>query len=215
MSDLNDMMQAAESEWLEKWTDGPTEKTSSLLSPGTPAPDLAMPDQSGTVRHLAEFWAGGPALIMFWRHFGCSCGADRARRLIAEYDTYEQANLTPVIISQGEPERTAIYGTTHGIPCPILCDPDHDAYRKFGVGQWAVEQVLFDAPPEYWTHPRKIGIEFQDAKRRDGRTPVDDPWRATAEFVIGANGLVRLAYSYQHCEDYPEPLVLTTAAMLS
>lgn len=215
MSDLQNAQLAAESEWLDKWTEGPGEKASTLLSRGTPAPDLVLSDHAGSVRHLAEFWAEGPALIMFWRHFGCSCGARRAERLIAEYSTYRDANLTPVIITQGEPERTEIYRTAHAIPCPMLCDPNHDAYRTFGVGHWAVERVLFDAEPEYWTHSRKIGIEFQDVRRLQGRTPVDDPWRATAEFVVGANGLIRLAWDYQHCEDYPEPLVLTTAARLS
>ena len=45
--------------------------------------------------------------------------------------------------------------------------------------------------------------------------PVDDPWRAVAEYVVGTNGLVRLAYVYQYCEDFPDPRVLTTAARMS
>ena len=215
MSDLRETVLAAEAKWLDRWTEGPTEKASTLQSPGTPAPDLALPDEAGALRQLSEFWADGPALIMFWRHFGCSCGVTRAERLIAEIDGYREANLTPVIIAQGEPERTALYKVTHGIPCPMLCDPDLNAYRAFGVGHWAVEQVLFDAPPEYWAHSREVGIEFQNGRRREGRSPVDDPWRAAAEFVVGANGLIRLAYAYQHCEDYPDPRVLTTAGRLS
>ena len=215
MSDLRETVLAAESNWLDRWTEGPTEKASALLPPGTPTPDLALPDQAGILRRLAEFWANGPALVMFWRHFGCSCGMTRAERLLAELDGYREANLTPVIIAPGEPERTALYKAAHGIPCVMLCDPDLDAYRAFGVGHWAVEQVLFDAPPEYWAHSREVGIEFQDRRRREGRPPVDDPWRAAAEFVVGANGLIRLAYAYQHCEDYPDPRVLTTAGRLS
>jgi hypothetical protein len=30
-----------------------------------------------------------------------------------------------------------------------------------------------------------------------------------------SNGLVRLAYVYQHCEDFPDPRLLTTAASLT
>jgi hypothetical protein len=110
VSDLPDLVLAAESAWLDRWTEGPTERASALLSPGTPAPNLALPDETGTLRRLSEFWAGG---------------------------------------------------------------------------------------------------------HREGRPPVDDPWRAAAEFVVGATGLIRLAYAYQHCEDYPEPRVLTTAGRLS
>jgi peroxiredoxin len=215
MSDLQDAVTAAESVWLDRWAEGPTEQASNLLAPGTPAPDLALPDENGMPRRLAEFWADGPALVMFWRHFGCSCGVTRAERLIAELDAYREAGLTPVIIAQGEPDRTARYQAAHGIPCVMLSDPDLEAYRAFGVGHWAVEQVLFDAPPEYWAHSRELGREFQDGRRRQGRPPVDDPWRASAEFVVGANGLTRLAYAYQHCEDYPDPRVLTTAGRLS
>ncbi|MBG6212127.1 MAG: redoxin domain-containing protein [Cryobacterium sp.] len=213
-SGLQDANRAAESNWLDRWTEGPTDAAPALLLPGTPAPDLTLPDETGTPRRLADFWADGPALVMFWRHFGCTCGVARSARLIAEVHSYREANLTPVIIAQGEPERTAEYKAARGIPCAILCDPDLDAYRAFGVGHWAVEQVLFDAPPEYWAHPRELGIEFQDGRRREGRPPVDDPWRAAAEFVVGTSGRIRLAYAYQYCEDYPDARVLTTAARL-
>jgi hypothetical protein len=57
-------------------------------------------------------------------------------------------------------------------------------------------------------------VSFQSARREQGRPLVDDPWRAVAEYVIGSDGLVRLCYTYQHCEDFPDPRVLTTAARL-
>ena len=215
LTNRTDAQRAAEQDWLDRWTEGPTQNAATVLSPGTPAPDLALPDQDGAVRRLGEFWAAGPALIMFWRHFGCSCGLERARRLVDEYDAYRRAKLTPVIIAQGEPGRAAQYRREQGIPCPILSDPGLEAYQRFGVGHWAVEQVLFDAPPEYWEHPRNLGIALQDERRRQGRPPVDDPWRATAEFVVAPSGRIRLAHVYQHCEDFPEPRVLTTAARMT
>lgn len=211
---LDELTSAAEAEWLEGWTRGPTEDLGSLLPPGTPAPTMDLEDDTGKLVPLSDMWADSPALIMFWRHFGCTCGHDRARRLIDELDTYEKAGLRPVIVCQGEPERTAEYRARYGIPVPMLCDPQHSAYRAFGVGQWAVEQVLFDAPAEYWAHPRALGVEFQNGRREEGRPPVDDPWRAAAEFVIGSDGVIRLAYAYQYCEDFPDPRVLTTAALL-
>ncbi len=206
---------AAEAEWLEKWTAGPTEELGVLLASGAAAPDLTLQDDSGAMVRLSEFWSAGPALLMFWRHFGCTCGMERATRLIVESESYEEAGLTSVVISQGEPERAAAYRQEHDIPYPILCDPDHVAYRTYGVGQWAVEQVLFDAPPEYWQHPHDLGVEFQNGRREQGRPPVDDPWRSAAEFVVGGDGVIRLSYAYQYCEDYPDPRVLTTAAQLA
>lgn len=74
-------MADAELEWLEGWAAGPTEPEGLGLSRGTVAPDLVLADHTGTDRSLSEFWADQVVLLMFWRHFGCSCGVDRANRL--------------------------------------------------------------------------------------------------------------------------------------
>jgi peroxiredoxin len=206
---------SAEAEWLERWIAGPTEGEGPLLSTGTAAPDLHLVAHTGRERTLAEFWTGQPALLMFWRHFGCGCGFERAARLNAELDRYHDAGLQPVIIGQGEPERAAAYRLDHQLRCTILCDPEHHAYRAYGIGHWNIERVLPAAPAEFWNHPRQIGVEFQTARRDTGRPLVDDPWRAVKEFVVGTNGLVRLTYSYQYCADYPNPQLLMTAAQLS
>lgn len=205
----------AESRWLSHWVTGPTEGVGPALAVGEAAPGLVLADESGVLRHLAEFWAEGPALVMFWRHFGCGCGVSRAERLLAELPEYERAGLRPVIIGQGEPARAAAYQAQHRLPCPVLHDPELTAYRAFGLGQWGVERVLYDAPPAFWGHDRETGSAFQDARRVQGRAPVDDPWRATGEFVVTTEGRVALAYYYQYCEDFPDPRVLTTAARLA
>jgi peroxiredoxin len=214
-SQLGALVAAAEAEWLDRWTTGPLEPEGDGLPAGAPAPDVSLLDDTGRVRSLAEFWSGQSALVLFWRHFGCGCGIGRAERLKAEWADYAAAGLRPVIVAQGEPERAAAYREEHGIPCPILCDPDHAAYRAFGIGQWSVERILFEAPPEFWDHPHQLGVDFQDGRRAQGRPLVDDPWRAVKEFVIGPNGVVRLTYSYQYCEDFPNPRVLTAAARLA
>ena len=212
---LEALTAAAESEWLELFAAGPIEVEGFGLRGGTAAPDLVLPDHTGVKRLLSEFWADQPVLLMFWRHFGCGCGIDRAARLLEEYPTYQEAGIIPLIVAQGEPARAAAYRDQLGLPCPVLCDPDHDAYRAYGIGHWSVERILFDAPVEFWAHPRDLGASFQDERRAGGRPLVDDPWRATAEFVIGTDGRVRLSHLYQYCEDFPEPLVLTAAAQLA
>ncbi len=40
---------------------------------------------------------------------------------------------------------------------------------------------------------------------------VDSPRQLPGEFVVDADGIVRPAYRYQICEDYPNPLVLVAA----
>jgi len=205
----------AEAKWLERWTAGPTEDEGSGLKAGSFAPDLVLIDHTGRPRGLSEFWSSGPALVMFWRHFGCGCGVARAARLAAEVDAYRDVGLTPVIVGHGDPDRASDYRSRYQLQVPILVDPDAAAYRAYGIGQWPVERILYDAPPDLWAHPRELGSRLQEARRIAGRPLVDDPWRAAAEFVVGQGGIVRLAYLYQYCEDWPDPRVLTTAAQLS
>ncbi len=214
MTSLEQLTTEAENEWLRGWTAGPTENEGSGLPAGARAPDHGLADHTGRPRTLSEFWAEQPALLIFWRHFGCGCGTDRAARLRAEMSDYLAAGLNPVVIAQGEPARADAYRTEHDLPCPVLSDPHHTVYRAYGIGQWSVARVLFDAPPEYWGHPHDLGVSFQNGRRESGRAPVDDPWRAVAEFVIDTHGRVRLCYSYRYCEDFPDPRVLTTAARL-
>jgi peroxiredoxin len=212
---IDTMTAEAEAKWLSAWTDGPTEAEGSGLPFGATAPDLLLHDHTGATRRLSEYWSDRPALLMFWRHFGCGCGVERARRLRAEYDGYREVGLAPVIVGQGEPERAARYREEHGLPCTVLCDPGLVAYRAYGVGQWQAERILYDAPPEFWPHPRALGAALQDSRRAGGRPMVDDPWRATAELVIGRGGKVRLCHTYQYCEDFPDARVLRAAAQLS
>jgi len=73
-SSLQELTSAAETEWLGRWTAGPIENEGAVLMTGAPAPDLVLPDHTGQERRLSEFWNGQPALLMFWRHFGCWCG---------------------------------------------------------------------------------------------------------------------------------------------
>jgi hypothetical protein len=42
-----------------------------------------------------------------------------------------------------------------------------------------------------------------------------DHFLLPGEFVVDRAGVIRLAYRYQYCEDFPNPLVLTTAIQLT
>ena len=214
---MEEQVRAAEAKFIEIWSRGPTRTGWSELPPqvGDPAPDFRLLDSDGREVALSEFWRERPALVVFWRHFGCGCGLDRAARLRDEYDDYVSAGASVVIVGQGEPERAASYAERYELPCPVLLDPDERVYAAFGLVEGRPSQLLFDAPEEFWSHSREIGIEFQRQRREQGRPLVNNPWLLPGEFVIGQDGIIRLAYRYQYCEDFPNPLVLTTAIRLA
>ena len=212
-ADLERFVRTAEEEWLERWGAGPVEAVPSVLGAGAVAPDAELLDDTGQLRRLSDLWSDSTVLLMFWRHFGCGCGVMRSELLRDEWDGFVSNGIRPVIIGQGEPERAAAYKVEHGLEATILCDPDHDLYRAYGIGHWQFQQIMLSDPPqEYLDDPVGWAAAIQQQRRESGRPLVDDPWRATAEFVIGTDGIIRFAHAYEHCYDPPKPDVLIAAA---
>ena len=205
--------QDAEESWLQSWQRGPTRLrwTSVPLQAGELAPDLELHDASGATVHLRHTWRDGPALLLFWRHYGCSCGRDRARRLQAEHERYASLGVNVVVIGQGGPERSRVYAQKNELPCPVLCDPARHAYDAYGLLEGQPSQIVFDAPDEFLRRDYEAGRKLQQSRHGTDAVPVDSPWQLPGEFVIDRAGMVCLAYRYQYCEDWPDPLVLVAA----
>lgn len=216
-NDLDELIEQAMDNWFERFVAGPKQLRWEELPPqiGDPAPDLQIRDSTGAWRQLREFWVDGPALLLFWRHFGCGCGIERAEQLAQEYDEYVEAGATVAIIGEGAPERGAAYADEYGIDCPVLCDPDGTAHDTYGLLDFTLPQLWYDNSYElfrrYRTNPEQVAEEFDEDYRNDGRPKVDNPWQQPGEFVIDGDGVLQLTYRYQYCRDFPDHRVLTTA----
>jgi len=207
---LEAQVEAAENRWREAWKRGPTRLRWEVMpvQVGDHAPDLMLVDSiEGNQVQLSSVWADGPALILFWRHYGCGCGIARAERLRSEYASYSDAGATVVVIGQAEPARSAAYATKYSLPGLVLCDPELDAYDAYGLVEGKPSQILFDASDELLNCDYEAGLELAAQRREMGRPFVDNPWLLPAEFVVDRSGQIRLAYRYQYCEDFPNPLV--------
>lgn len=212
-SKLDSQIQSAEEEWLQHWKRGPARLRWNKipLQVGDQAPDFELQDSTGATVHLRDFWNHKPALLLFWRHYGCSCGIERAQRLRNEYRDYIKLGANVIIVGQGEPERAATYIQNHKIPCPVLCDPTCKVYQAFDLLEGKPSQIVFDAPDEFLQCDFQAGVSLQKSRRGTERATVDDPWQLPGEFVVDKSGIIRLAYRYQYCEDWPNPLVLIGA----
>ena len=212
--DFMALVMSAENRWLDSWVKGPTIEGRPLRR-GDPAPEVTLFRRDGTETNLSEVWAEKPALILLWRHLGCGCGRERARRLLEEIEAYRDAGLEVVIIAPGDPERVDAYADRNQIPTLTLADPDYTAHKSFGLGHWSVEQVLYDAPPEYCDLSLEHGKAMIEDRRSRGYNLADDEWMQSGEFIVDRDGRIRLAYVYNYCEDYPDPAIFLTAARLA
>ena len=212
MADLAELEREAERHWLASWLIGPTHTRHEALpvQAGDQAPDLELPDAAGETRHLSEYWTHGPALVIFMRHFGCSCLMERWEGLRVELDDYAEAGARVVAVCQAEPARAEEVAARRGYAFPLLCDPELKAYRAFGLLEGNPAQILHAFPwrPGDEETARTLFIE---PRRGTERAVVDSPWQLPGEFVIGSNGRIALAHRYQYCEDFPPKGVLIGA----
>lgn len=212
-AEYDSIVDRAEAEFLENWQQGPqvTRWESIPIQVGDEAPAFVLPDQTGTEMSLAELIAEQPTLLIFWRHFGCGCGFERAARLRGELDDYRAAGASVVVIGQGLPSQAAVYAKEQDLDVPILTDPDRSVYRAYGLLDAFQPQVLADAPQWLWSYSEATAQRFVGARRESGRRLVNNPWILPGEFVVTQDRLVTHVHRYQHCEDFPDPRVLTTA----
>jgi peroxiredoxin len=213
-SDFEVLVNAAEQKCLADWKRGPTRLRWPVmpLQVGDPAPNFTLKDQTERTADLSSLWSEGPALLMFWRHYGCGCGIDRAARLQEEYKKYVALGATVTIIGQGDPLRAEAYAQKYNLPpIRILSDPDFSVYQAYGLLEGKPSQIVFDAPIEFQKRDYSAFEGLAKARREAGRPLVDSPWQLPGEFVIDQNGILRLTYRYNYCEDFPDHRVLLAA----
>jgi peroxiredoxin len=212
--ELQAAIDAAEARFLAHWTTGPqvTRWEELPVQVGDAAPRFVLPDQHGQPISLDEAVRDRPTVLVFWRHFGCGCGLDRAERLRAELPTFRSAGVGVLVIGQGVPVQAAAYAEEQELDVPVLTDPDARVYRAYGLLDGQFPQLLFDAPGSMWSCSPETAQGFVESRRTAGRRLVDNPWILPGEFVVSPTGSILHAHRYQHCEDYPDHRVLVTAA---
>lgn len=213
--DVMAMIMSAENRWLDGWLAGPTIEGRPLRR-GDAVPPVTVYGRDGSEHQLSEAWADQPVLVLLWRHLGCGCGRERARRLIDEIEAYRDTGMGVVVVAPGDPERVDIYAEQNNLDGVLtFADPEYAAHKAFGLGHWSVEQVLYDAPLEYCDLSLESGQKMIEDKRARGISLVDDEWMQSGEFVVDKTGHVRVAYAYNYCEDYPDPAVFVTAGRIA
>ena len=205
------LQQVAEETWTREFLAGPTRTRLTELPPqdGDRAPDLTLPDSAGRDRRLSEFWADGPVHLVFTRHFGCGCLADRWEQLRPARARIAEAGATLVAVCQADPPRAAVIAARRGYDFRLLCDPELVAYQAYGLPEGVPATITQDFP--WRPDDTETSEEWTASRRGTERTLVDHPWQLPGKFVIAAGGRIMLAHRAQYCEDFPLTEVLLGA----
>ncbi|MFC9843667.1 peroxiredoxin [Streptomyces sp. NPDC060223] len=100
---------------------------------GDKVEDFALPDETGTVRHLSELLVEGPVVLFFYPaalSAGCTAEACHFRDLAAEFAA---AGARPVGISGDSVDRQQEFAGRHTLGFPLLSDTEGTVRERFGV----------------------------------------------------------------------------------
>lgn len=149
---------------------------------GEAAPDARLTGLDGATVHLAELYAAGPALVVFYRGGWCPYCNFQVRELVTRRADLAARGLTPVLISVDRVEEAARTGAAYEIPFPVLSDPDLVAHRAF--------RVTHEVDEETRARYRGFGIDLERASGRDHHTIA-----IPSVFAVDAEGHVRFAHA--------------------
>ena len=102
------------------------------LKADIPAPDFALPDETRTVRRLADF-RGKPLILYFYPEDDTPGCTKEACNFRDDYSAYVEAGLTILGVSPDSPESHAEFKRKYHLPFSLLADEGHRVCDLYGV----------------------------------------------------------------------------------
>ncbi len=152
------------------------------IAPGQPAPDAAVERADGAPVTLAELYATGPVLLVFYRGGWCPYCNYQVHELATAWPEFQSRGVTPVMISVDRMEEAAKTQASWEIPFPVLSDPDLAAHTA-----WRVIHHADDA------EVRKLAMFGIDVEASSGRAHHD--FAIPSMFLVDKGGVVRWAHA--------------------
>ena len=105
-----------------------------LLTPGTPAPDFTLPDQSGNPVRLSDF--RGKTVVLYFYPKDNTPGCTRqACAFAAAYEAFRSRNAVVIGVSKDSTASHQRFAAKYDLPCVLLSDPERQAIEAYGVWQ--------------------------------------------------------------------------------
>ena len=105
-----------------------------LLTPGTPAPDFTLPDQSGNPVRLSDF-RGKTVVLYFYRKDDTPGCTRQACAFAAAYEAFRSRNAVVIGVSKDSAASHQRFAAKYDLPFVLLSDPERQAIEAYGVWQ--------------------------------------------------------------------------------
>lgn len=105
---------------------------------------------------------------------------------------FERRSAAVAAVAPGSPSRTTQLCDSHRIPFRCLADPDYEAYRAFGLQRGSIAQIM---------GPEVMLKTMRSLFRGNFGPPGGDVFQLGGTFVIGKDGLVKLAHVARDASD--------------
>ena len=143
-----------------------------VIEPGQNAPAFALPDQTGTVRSLADY-AGRPLVIFFYPKDSTPGCTKEACTFEAALPTFVTAKAAVLGMSVLDSASKAKFARKYDLTFPLLADEDHAVADQYGAWQ---QKSLYGR--KYMGVARityLIGPDGKVAQRWDSVKPAEHP----------------------------------------
>jgi thioredoxin-dependent peroxiredoxin len=106
---------------------------------GRKAPDFTLPDQDGHPVGLSDF-KGKRVVLFFYPKASTPGCTQEACDFRDEVDAFKRKKAVVLGISKDAPAAQKKFAAKYQLPMPLLCDPDLDVHKAYGV--WG-EKVMY------------------------------------------------------------------------
>ena len=170
-----------------------------ILPLGATAPEFALKDASERLVRSADLLALGPLVIKFFRGRWCSYCVTELEAWRDLYGTLREREGLMVAIGPQSQRQSDFMAGQHGLPFPVLHDPDNAVAEKFGL--------VYTVPEYHRAYYLSIlvNIPFVNGEK-SWKLPLP------ATYVIGRDGRVVFAEAHADFRVRPEPEEALAAA---
>ena len=167
------------------------------LTKGDAAPDVEFDTPWKAKNFLHKACGNNPGVLIFLRYQGCPVCRMEMARLKSRIGLFEKKHAKVFVFLQSRPETVANLSAEDDWPFTIVCDPDGDIFRTYGVAPGGIFKYLHPAGLVAAIKATVLGFRHGKFEGHETQLP--------AVFITDAEQTIQFAYYGNTISDVPDP----------